>query len=261
MPILARIPMAVIDEPQLPIREAMDEEKLRELAESIRVDGLLQPVGLKRMGERYEIIFGHRRFMAHQLIHAVDIESKVFEPGEVTDGSAMLAENLYREDLSDAETAQWLVDLRDRHGFDEAALCKAVKKSPDWIADRIRLFDGDEDVFKALSGRKINFSVARELNKCKDDSMRNYFLQQAIMSTPPARVVAQWVSSHVLSTLPAGEQNGAPLPPVQHDQIAPQQNCCATCGGNKDPYNLIFVQIHKHCWEQIEKAIAASAAE
>lgn len=259
MPTSATIPMIQISEPALPIREAMDEQKLYDLAEDIRANGLLQPVGVKRDGERYEIIFGHRRFMAHQKIHAQEIEARIFEDGELPNEAAMLAENLFREDLSDAEVALWLHDLRHKHGWDEEKLCKAVKKSADWVGDRLRLFDGDQDVFTALRERKINFSVARELNKCKDDNMRNYFLHQAIMATPPARVVTQWVSSHLQESAPASAAPASDQPPVQHDTPQGQTNECGMCGGNKDPYNLIFVHIHRHCWDNLMKAVQEAA--
>src|SRR4051794_732999 len=119
MPTSAHISLSEIDEPALPIREAMDEQKLYELAEDIRANGLLQPIGVKRSGERYEVIFGHRRFMAHQKIHAQGIDARVFEDGELPNEAAMLAENLFREDLSDGEVAIWLYELRHKYEWDE----------------------------------------------------------------------------------------------------------------------------------------------
>jgi ParB family chromosome partitioning protein len=261
LPELKRIPLSEIDEPELPIREAMDEKALADLAHSMATTGLLQPILIKAKGDRYEIECGHRRFMAAMSLHWSDIPSIVHQPGEIVEGAAMLAENLYREDITAAEEAFYIVQLQEKFGFNESQLCAALKHSPDWIADRLRLLGGDADVLNAVRARKINFSVARELNKCPDADMRRYFLDAAIRSESGARVVAGWVAEH---------RNRPPadaVQPSEHLPSAPPESApaatfeCELCGGDRDPYNLVHIRLHKWEWERIRKAYLSGPVE
>src|SRR4051812_26249373 len=113
------ISMSDIDEPANPVRCTMDDGLMDELVESIRANGLLQPIGVKPKGERYEVIFGHRRLIAHKFLQRTEIEARVYSNGDANTAALMLAENLSREEMSDADVAIYLAELRDEHGFDE----------------------------------------------------------------------------------------------------------------------------------------------
>lgn len=254
MPELRRVPLADIDEPELPVREAMDEGLLADLAEDMRNQGLLQPIGLKIRGDRFEIEFGHRRFMAATMNAWTEILALIFQPGEITEDAAKLGENLFREDMTAAEEAFFIVQLMEKRGYDEEHLCKALRKSPDWIADRLRLLQGDEEVLNALRRRDINFSVARELNKCAKQDTRRYFLHQAIAAQCGARVVGKWVADDKAQpdspAMPATE----PAAPAEYTAAPVAKYDCELCGGDKDPFNLIHVRMHKWEWEKIQQA-------
>lgn len=250
MPELKRIPLADIDEPELPARAAMDEQKLNELAESMHAIGLLQPVSLVRKGTRYEIEAGHRRYKAAVMLAWREIPALVFEPGELVAGAAMLAENIEREELSAAEEALLFAQSMDRFSLDEAGLVARFRKSPDYIADRLRLLRDDPEVFNALLARKVNFSVARELNKCPDESMRRYFLHQAVIGEVGARTVAGWLRDWRANTQPAPANQPAPETPAPAHEHIDGRPRCEICGGDRDPWNLLSVYIHK--WELAE---------
>jgi ParB family chromosome partitioning protein len=250
LPELKRIPLADIDEPELPARASMSEVKLADLCESMTAIGLLQPITLKRKDLRYEIEAGHRRFMAARELKWRDIPALVYEPGELAEGAAMLAENIFREDLNAAEEALLFVQSQDRFGLDEAGLVDRFKRSPDYIADRLRLLRGDEQVFDALVHDRINFSVARELNKCEDEGMRRYYLDAAIRGETGARTVAEWVKSWRQQGVLAPAAPAETVPStVEHEHIDGTPEC-AFCGGRKDPWNLVSIYVHK--WELAE---------
>jgi ParB family chromosome partitioning protein len=261
VPELKRVPLTDIDEPDLPIREAMDEKALADLAHSMATTGLLQPILVKAKGDRYEIECGHRRFMAAMSLHWSDIPAIIHQPGEIVEGAAMLAENLYREDITAAEEAFYIVQLQEKFSFNEAQLCAALKHSPDWIADRLRLLGGDEQVLNAVRARKINFSVARELNKCPDADMRRYFLDAAMRSESGARVVAGWVAEHKARPPADAVQSSDPKPLAPSEPAPAPFFGCELCGGDRDPYNLVNVQVHKWEWERIKKAYLSGPVE
>lgn len=250
MPEFRRVALHEIDQPTLPMRSQMDDAKLHELAANIRDVGLLQPIGIFARDGRYEIEFGHRRYLAVEKLGWPDIPALVFAPDELQNGAAMVAENTVREDVNSAEEAVFYAQLLERFGWDEATLCAKVKRSPDYIGDRLRLLRQDEQVFNAVLRDQINFSVARELNKCPDEAMRRYFLDQAIRSGTSARVVRQWIDDFRGTQQPTRvAASNADAPQPAPDQPA-YRLACEFCGGDKDPYNLVHIAVHR--WELAE---------
>lgn len=253
-PTFREVSMHVIDEPYQPARIAMDENSLNELAQSIADVGLIQPLILVKRGDRFEIIAGHRRFLACKIAPLVMIPALIFTDKIAALEAMRLHENLHREDLTAAEEAIYFVELNEKFGLNEEQLCKLVKKSPDYIADRIRLTKGDPAVFDAVKERYIKFSVGRELNKITDEKYRRMYLQSAIDCDPLARTVMAWVSDW--------RKNAQPIPDITAaaagDVAAPEATVvitgCEVCGGNLDPWNLVYMRIHKHERDAILKA-------
>lgn len=284
MPQLKTLALNDIDEPVLPIRAAMDEAKLHELAESMAGIGLLQPIGVKPLGTaclhcgkeekahtsrvqctyymRYEIEFGHRRFLAAQSLNWKEIVAVVFQVGELAEGAAMLAENAEREDVTAAEEALLFAQAQERFSLDEDGLIKRFRRSAQYIGDRLALLRNDPQIFKALHQRQINFSVARELNKIADENMRRYYLDAAVRGGTNARTVASWRQQLIAQQVPATSASPLPVSAVDTPPEAGSSPTCFLCGGHKDPWNLESVYIHKHEREHIlrmlEKAAEAS---
>lgn len=251
MPELKQIPLHEIDEPTLPMRAKMDDGKLVTLMNSIVNNGQHTPAFVKMVDGRYQIVSGHRRFVALQRLGRERMSCLVFGPDENCDENIKVSENEDREEVNAAEQALYYAQLLDQRGLDEAGLCALVKRAPDYIADRLRLLRQDEMVFQAVLNEEINFSVARELNKVPDQVIRRSHLDQAIRSGTSARVVAQWNSQWRASLAPAPAS-----PPPSTDAPAPEapppyKHCCSLCGGDKDPYNLISIEIHRWEWDRI----------
>jgi ParB/RepB/Spo0J family partition protein len=259
MPETRDIPLTEIDEPPLPARQAMDDQKLAELQASLAAIGLLHSIGVVKDGPRYRIEYGHRRFVSASALGWATISCRVYEPSELAEGAAMLAENIFHEDLSAAEEAILFQEHRERYNLDEEGLCARFKVSPDYLGDRLRLFRGDKTIFDALLARRINFSVARELNKCPDEGHRRYLLDVAITTGYSAAVMAdhvrQWRQNQAsLSTPPVVMPAGEPPPPPEE-----YRQECVICGGYRDPWAMVNVMIHKHELEAIQKQLAEMA--
>lgn len=253
MPELREVEMALIAEPALPIREAMDEDKLNNLAASMRAQGLIQPITLKPADSGFEIVAGHRRYLAARLNEWTVIRALIYQPEELNTDAAMLAENIFREDVTEAEEALWFTELITVRGWEFEALVKAVGQKEQYVNDRLALLAGDEAVFNALRERKINFSVARELNKIRQAEWIAYYLDLAIRLGMTARAIAD--ARRQIGSNEAATQTGTPAPVANGDKPA-VQICgpeCVLCGGNKDPYNLEVVHVHKFCKERLEQ--------
>jgi len=255
MPELKYISLHEIDPPSLPMRAKMDDAKLAELMNSIVNIGQQLPAQVKLIDGRYQIVSGHRRLVALEKLGRDKMMCLVYGPNEPLDVEAMVSENEDREEVNAAEQALFYAQLLDARGWGEEELCRAVKRSPDYIADRLRLLRQDEMVFQAVLEEQINFSVARELNKVPDQLIRRAHLDQAIRSGTSARVVAQWNAQWRASLAPVTSASTQPDTSPAPASSPAYHFACELCGGDKDPYNLVTIQVHKWEWERIKKAV------
>lgn len=251
--------MDQILEPEIPAREGMDEAKLEELKESLAAIGLISPILVVERGGVYEIVAGHRRYLAARGLGWKEIQALLFENADAAKEAAMLHENVVREDLNPGEEAIFIAQLIDKYGLDEAGICKMMCKGANYIADRLRLLRGDEEVLAALRQGKIAFATARELNKFDDEDMRRYYLDAAIRSGCASRVVTdwlnQWRASRTTAT-PVAAPQSQPSAPAEYE---PYRMHCEFCGGDKDPYNLVNINVHRWELEEIKKVLERGA--
>lgn len=245
-------------EPSLPAREGMDERAMAELKDSMHSLGLLSPIIVFPRDGGYEVVAGHRRLLAARDLGWKSIPALVHPEAWEAKEAAMIHENVVRESLNPAEEAVFFAQLIEAHHLDEDGLCRMVKKSPEYIADRMRLLRGDGQVFQALRVGRVSLAVARELNKFQDDELRAYHLDAAIRSGCSSRVVASWLAEAKIHAAPVS----APGQVVSEGTLvepSPQFiDACFFCGGAKDPYNLVTVRIHKWELEEIQRRLAAA---
>jgi ParB family chromosome partitioning protein len=144
-------------------RKDMDSEKLRELADSISAQGLVQPVTVREVAGEYEIIAGERRWRAAQLAGLKEIPVII---RKVSDQSAMaiaLIENIQREDLNAMEEAESLRRLLDEYRMTHQQLADAVGKSRAAVSNLLRLNELSYEVKAHLAAGKIEMGHARAL--------------------------------------------------------------------------------------------------
>ena len=157
------IPLDLIGPNPYQPREAFDEESLRELADSIREHGLIQPVIVRQLGEKYEVIAGERRLRACRLagLQTVPAIVRDMSPGESAEVS--LVENLQRKDLNVLEEATGYQKLLGEFGLTQQELAKRVGKSQSTIANKLRLLKLPKPVLDALASEIISERHARAL--------------------------------------------------------------------------------------------------
>jgi ParB family transcriptional regulator, chromosome partitioning protein len=144
-------------------RGTLDETRLQELAQSIRANGLIQPIVVRKEGDRFQIIAGERRWRAAQLasLHEVPIV-----PIDVSDSDAleiMIIENVQREDLNAMEEAQGYHALADEFKRSQEDIAKEVGKSRSHVANMMRLTKLPAEVQALISNGQLSAGHARAL--------------------------------------------------------------------------------------------------
>lgn len=130
----------IVRNPNQP-RMTFDEDKLAELADSIRQNGVLQPILVRRKGQKYEIVAGERRYQASKLAGLKEIPAVVREIDDDKVFQLALIENLQRSDLSPIEEAKGYKQLLTSRSLTQEELAKILSKSRSAIANTLRLMD------------------------------------------------------------------------------------------------------------------------
>lgn len=130
----------IVRNPNQP-RKTFDEDKLAELADSIRQNGVLQPILVRRKGQKYEIVAGERRYQASKLAGLNEIPAVVREIDDDKVFQLALIENLQRSDLSPIEEAKGYKQLLMSRSLTQEELAKILSKSRSAIANTLRLMD------------------------------------------------------------------------------------------------------------------------
>lgn len=145
-------------------RVQIDDEALQELADSIKAQGVIQPVIVREHGlSRYELIAGERRWRAAQIAGLTEIPAVIKTISDETALAMGLIENLQRENLNPIEEAQGLKRLADEFGLTHETIAQAVGKSRSAISNSLRLLSLPEPVQEMLYQRRLEKGHARAL--------------------------------------------------------------------------------------------------
>lgn len=240
-----------IKEPEHVIREQISDEKVVELAESMREVGQLQAILLRETDDKYEIIAGHRRFLAAKVLAWKTIEAKITQTDEDTTILQRVHENLYRDDISPVDEANIVAYLHYEQKWELQKIGARLRKSNRWITDRIDIFHMPAELKEALREKKINTAIALELMKVNEPEKRKYFLENAILHGATARQVMGWRIEYAKeSFIPVTGQEFTPpdlsLPPKKQIDVN-----CFMCDTGMNVLDTMTVNVCKHCWSEI----------
>lgn len=151
-------------------RREFSDDSIKELAETLDKDGLLQPIVVREDGkDHYEIIAGERRYRAAKSLNWETIPAIVNNMNDDQAASLALIENLQREDLNPIDEAKAYTNLMKLNDLTQTALAKDMGKSQSYVANKLRLLKLDDDVQKALVEGKITARHGRALLNLSDD--------------------------------------------------------------------------------------------
>ena len=164
---IVEIDVNLIDPNPFQPRKVFSDDELVELAETIEQHGLIQPIIVRKVGDRYQIISGERRTRATKLAGLPVIKAQVYENlDDKTMAEWALIENIQRVDLNPVEVSRSYQQLIDNHGYTHEDLAKIVGKSRSAITNSLRLLKLPEQVLTWIVEGKLSSGAARAL--CSD---------------------------------------------------------------------------------------------
>lgn len=177
-------------------RGDFDDEKLQALVGSIRANGILQPIIVRRAGERYQIIAGERRWRAARMADMLTIPAIVRDADDQHMLTLALIENLQRQDLNPIEEAQAYTSLIEQHGLTQELLARAVGKDRSTIANTIRLLSLPEEIQAHVSRGTLSMGHARALLALSEPAAQIELCRRAIEEAISVRQIERLVKSH-----------------------------------------------------------------
>ena len=160
---LIQIPVESVDPNPFQPRRTFDPAEIASLADSIRQHGMIQPILVRTVGDRYQLIAGERRLRASAEARLHEVPARVMELSDQRVAELAMVENLQREDLGPLEKATAFRAYLDAYGGTQEELGTRLGVDRSTITNLIRLLDLPEPVRDALSARKITQGHARAL--------------------------------------------------------------------------------------------------
>ncbi|MEE8808519.1 MAG: ParB/RepB/Spo0J family partition protein [Lactimicrobium sp.] len=160
---IRQIPVDQIVASRYQPRLKFDQEALEELAQSIKEQGLIQPITVRQVEDHYEIIAGERRFRACQMAGYETVPCYLLTPSEDQAAQMALVENIQRRDLSAIEEAKSYVQIMRQASLTQEQMAERVGKSQSAIANKIRLLNLPQEIQEGVLDQKISERHARAL--------------------------------------------------------------------------------------------------
>ena len=225
-------------------RRTFDEAKLRELAESIKHNGLIQPITVRPNNEGFEIVAGARRFRAAQIAELFSIPARIVEIDDAQALEWQLVENSQRVDVHPYEEAQGFQRLLDIPGYDVAALVEKSGKSASHIYARLSLLQLIPTVAEAFTHEGITASHANLIARLPQDVQANAFeqcwrkdWQEKEPHLLPAKHLAAWIQANLYLSL-------ADAPFDREDPtLNPTAGACVTCPRRSGYNTALFADV------------------
>ncbi len=191
---ITQLPLTKIERNPNQPRKKFDQQALEELAESIRLHGVITPITV-RHGEKdgyYQIIAGERRWRAARLAGLKEIPAMVLEAGEGEVMELALIENLQRQDLNPIEEAEGYDRLIQQFGLTQEEVANRVVKSRSAVANALRLLGLPDEVRTMVADGKLSGGHARAVLAVSDEDKRVEAARQMFgMSVRPAEALAK----------------------------------------------------------------------
>jgi ParB/RepB/Spo0J family partition protein len=271
------VPRHQLIPPPEPLRVSMQDGPMDELCESIKGLGIIHPLAVlprwgdgpqewrlepdKKLGDdakqpdAYEIVDGHRRYVAAERTGLDVLPVMVFEDAEAAKYAIMLHANVCREDVTPFEEGVQFLELATKYEWSMDQLRSFFHKSEDYINDRVEVVRKDQAVAAALRDRLITLGQAKEILKCADPAYRVGLLEQASVHGATIGGLREMRRQHDREV--AAAQGELPInasPQFVPEGIFPDAECI-WCGRGDDPHNIVRIPVHQYHQADLKAAI------
>ena len=210
---VAKVLVGRVKPSSLQPRRDFPEESLRELADSIREQGILQPLVVRVQGDHFELIAGERRWRAAQLVGLQEVPVIVREADDTTALEWMMVENLQREGLNPMDEAQGYAELMGRFSLTQEAVATKVGRSRAAVANALRLLKLPETIQHRLRDGRVSTGHAKVILGLLKPEQQELVARKIAEETLSVRQTEEWVARLNATPASAGGAGAIRQPP------------------------------------------------
>ena len=185
-------------------RKFFNEEALNELSQSIIEHGIIQPITVRRMGDKFELVAGERRWRAARMAELEFVPCNVIDITDTESAELALLENLQREDLNFMEEAEAYYNLINDHKFTQEELAKRMGKKQSTIANKLRLLKLSDKVRILCLENNLTERHARALLSLPNEELQLKVVKKVIANSLNVKKTEELINTELLKL--AGEQ-------------------------------------------------------
>lgn len=236
--VIRSIERDLIDRPDEIARLEISDQEIAELAESIKEHGLLQPILVHPKGDRFGIIAGDRRYLAHELLGKRTVNCIVKDIPLKDVVWLRAVENIQRVNLTPFEEGHIYAELHHKKGFSIEVIAHRMGKSAGIVKRRMDILRMPDSFQRALHEQKVSLGVCEELWSCPDAAKREYFMELAVEHGITVAIARMWVNDFkkTLRSRQVDVEGAGPGTSPYEEQ--PIYRACDVCKGPVD-YNVL----------------------
>lgn len=238
-----------IDDPAFAMRGELDRDALFDLAENIKQNGLINPITVRPIGKRFEVVAGHRRLSACKIAGKIKIACVVRELDDNKTFQIMAAENLERNDVNPVDEAIFLNNYIERTGLSVAETAKAIKRSVGYVESRLRIGQMPDYMQDYLKQGVIKLGVALSLMEITDEITLRTWTDMAVRDGVSVAQADYWVHGWRVSLLPGGSRAETPPDGFVPTKSEPIRFECAVDGKRYLPEDMRTIMVFKENFE------------
>lgn len=229
---IKQVSLDIIDDPKIAMRTEIDDAELQELMASMSELGLLEPIVVRPVGDRYEIIAGHRRSRAARLLSWTHIEAKIMEATEDEVFALRLAENLQRKDTNPVDEASFIGEIMLKHNKTEDEMARLLKRTPKWVHERIEVFRMPDYIQQHLKQKLYALGAALWLGRIEKEATRFYYANWAAINGVTVAQAERWYLNLKQNEFVLDINKEIVVEAGTPREIVRQVVKCARCGGD-----------------------------
>ena len=223
-----QIALAMIDNNVNQPRKQFNQEALQELADSIREYGVIQPILITPVGNRFMIVAGERRWRAAKMAGLTEIPAVVKKFNVKQIAEIAIIENLQRDDLNDMELAMGIKRLMDEHHLTQEKVAERLSKPRSTIANLLRLMALPEPVQRLIANKQLTLGHALRLLSVTDASKQITYAERAVAENLSVRALGELIDGKF-----AGFNSTSSSKPAKAPEIREQEKILSRALGTK----------------------------
>lgn len=241
------ISVDLLDDPEQPMRSDLTDLSVEDLVVSMKQVGIIEPLVVKQVGQRYEVIAGHRRLYSARLAKIVEVPCYVRTAGQEETEMLKIHENMYRAEINPSDEARHFSVMIDKYHMTPNKIAQLISKSLSYVMDRLAILDYPDFLREAMMKGQISFSVAREFARFDDDAQMRSAVYYAMRGGMTAEMAKKWVVDYKRSketpsvTAVTSQNDTTGREEVEHFVL------CTYCRQNVSLMRAEVVYMHHEC--------------